>query len=518
MSLDLILQSQTHTPDILDCLAHLSSDEVFTPPLLAEAVLDELPVEVWSDPDLKWLNPASKSGVFLREAAKRLMVGLEEAIPDEDERRSHIFGKMLHGVAITDLTSMISRRTVYYSKDPSNDHSVVQFDNEKGNIDFERREHTYKKNRTGSGSSCVICGGPDSLDRGEGLENYAYQFIHGWEEPMKFDVVIGNPPYQIGNKKETDTSESPIYQLFVERALELDPRYLAFIIPSRWFTSGKGLGPFRTRMLNDRSIKTIVDYPNLFEAFPNQEIKGGVCYFLRDAEHDGDCEFRTFRDGEVVSSMVRDLREGGDSIIRYNEAVSVLRKIQAENELTLEKHVEGTGMLSQTPFGLYTNFSEYSPKPTKTRDLKLYVRGATGWMNRDLLKKKHEWLDKWKVLIAKASDGHGRIPAKVLPVPIVAGPDSACTQTYLVAGVFDTEKEAANFAAYLSTKFFRFMVHLRKITQDNRPALFAFVPVLDMKKQWTDQDLYERYGLSDDEVELIESQITDSEYAPTAAV
>lgn len=349
-----ILGEDRRAPDILDCLSNLSSDEVFTPPRIAGRMLDLLPEDVWQNPDLRWLDPACKTGIFLREAAARLMEGLARVIEDEEERRNHIFKNMLYGIAITELTGYVSRRSLYYSKNASNEHAVVQFDNEQGNILQCRSEHQYpSKGVAKSARKCTICRAPDDLDASgrEGLENYAYTFIH--EEKvfdMKFDVIVGNPPFQLEDGGY-GRSASPIYQHFVRKAKSLKPRYMSFVLPARWYAGGKGLNDFRAEMIADRSISHLVDYPDASECFPGVEIKGGVCYFLWDSLHDGDCKVVAMRDGEEVSEAVRDLRDGGDVLIRSNEAVSILDKVREKGEETLAEQVS-----ARKPFGLPTDF------------------------------------------------------------------------------------------------------------------------------------------------------------------
>jgi site-specific DNA-methyltransferase (adenine-specific) len=347
------LAERQRVPDILECLAQLSSDEVPTPPKLASAMLDLLPAEVWRNPDYRWLEPFSKSGVFLREIARRLLFqGLVEWEPDFEKRREHIFRNMIFGCGITELTGMIARRTVYYSRHAAGEHSVTKFDSDDGNIPFVRAEHDFEKGR------CRICGAPEDLERGEGRENYAYAFIHGaypTEEmaDMKFDVIVGNPPYQIDSAGNTRTK--PIYQLFVERAIEIDPRYVLMITPSRWFAGGLGLDGYRARMLKDHRLKTFVDYPQSKDCFPGVKIRGGVSYLLWDRNHDGGCTVQTVRGGTAGEPVTRYL-DAYDVFVRFNEGVSIIEKARAKSRATLDQRVS-----SLVPFGIRAKFRSYVP-------------------------------------------------------------------------------------------------------------------------------------------------------------
>lgn len=490
----------TRKPDILDCLANLSSDEVFTPPDIANKVLDMLPQEVWSNPKLKFLDPCAKSGVFLREIAKRLMTGLEAVIPDEEQRRDHVFKNMVYGIAITELTALISRRSLYYSKDATNDHSVVEMDDVDGNIYFKRTEHTYKNKK------CIHCGvDAGSLDRGDERENYAYAFIHRPLKEvfnMKFDVIIGNPPYQL-ETSGFGAQARPIYHLFVQLAKELDPTYMSFIIPARWFAGGMGLDEFRDKMINDRQIKYLVDYPKLFDAFPGVEIKGGVCFFVRDKNHHGDCEFKTVISGETVSTQLRDLREGDGVIIRDNNSIKILEKVRALGENNLSKFVS-----TINPFDLATNFEDYRNN-RHDGDIMLFIRGDVKWVPRQKILKNKKWIDMHKVITPKAGDGHGRVPMKVTGEPIYAEAPSACTMTYIVAGAFDNKDEALHYQSYLKTKFVRFLISLRKTAQNVSPDGFKFVPHLDFTQSWDDERLYQKYGLSDEEKRYIDEVVLE---------
>lgn len=499
---------ERHIPDILDVIAALSSDAIPTPPVLARALLDVLPDEVWVNPEYRWLDPATKSGSILREVARRLMVGLAEWEPDPQARAEHILRNMLFGAAVTRVHGEMTRRSVYVSRDATSDLSVVSFDTAGGNLPFVTAEHNYPTSKEGRASGpCKVCGAPPLLERGNTRENYAYAFIHGaypTEEmkDMQFDVIVGNPPYQLGTEGFGATA-SPIYHRFVEHSIALNPKYLAMITPSRWFTGGKGMEEFRMRMISDRRLRALVDNPKLFDCFPGVEIKGGVSYFLWDRDHDGDCEFSTRIDGAITSTMRRDLRMGEGVLIRDNRAMAVIDKVKAKS------HGSAEDLCSvRKPFGLniFSNFPDSVAEPFDG-GIPLVYGSHVGYVRPEQLERNHDWVGRWKVLIPKAGDGHGREVSYVLGEPIALAPGSACTQTYLIAGMFDTETETRNYANYLATKFVRFLVLQRKVTQDLTPDRLRFVPKLDMTRAWTDEDLYEHFGLTKKERAYIEETI-----------
>lgn len=297
----------SYNPDVLSCLANLSNDEVFTPPALVNRMLDLLPPEIFRDPAATFLDPACKTGVFLREIAKRLMVGLAEVIPDENKRRKHIFKKQLFGIAITELTALMSRRSVYCSKDASCRYSVVRFATPAGNIRFKRISHSWENGR------CRYCGASQQAnERDASLESHAYEFIHTLNPKeffnMQFDVIIGNPPYQLEDGG-FGISASPIYDRFVESAKKLMPRFIVMIIPARWYAGGKGLDEFREEMLHDTSLRIIHDYPNADECFNGVQIKGGIMYFLWERDSKGDCSVYTHHKNEIYGPVARPLLE-----------------------------------------------------------------------------------------------------------------------------------------------------------------------------------------------------------------
>lgn len=498
---------ENYNPDVLTCLANLSNDEVFTPPQMANDMLDLLPPEIWRDKNATFLDPACKTGVFLREIAKRLMVGLEKEFPDRQKRINHIFKNQLFGLPITQMTALLSRRSVYCSKTANGKYSICEtFDNPQGNIRFERIEHTWE------GNHCTFCGASlEGYARSEELESHAYQFIHTVTPEeifnMKFDVIVGNPPYQLNDGGGLGTSATPIYQSFIQQAKKLNPRYLSMIVPARWYSGGKGLDDFRDEMLHDNRTRQIVDFPEAIDCFPGVQIKGGVCYFLWDRENHGDCKVSTSRKGEIISVMERPLlEENCNTFIRYNEAISILRKVQALGEDSFEANVT-----ARKPFGLDSDFSGFKNQKSKHSNIKLYRYGEDGYINQEQVIRNQDLIDKIKVIISKAGSGSDTFPHQILGVPIISEPGSICTETYLIVGVFDDFEKAKNLISYISTKFFRFMVSLIKNTQNAPRGVYAFVPVQNYDKPWTDKKLYKKYGLTEDEISFIDSMIRPME-------
>lgn len=499
-----MLKSNSYNPDVLTCLANLSSDEVFTPPKLANEILDQLPEELWSDPDAKFLDPFCKSGVFLREIAKRLLTGLEAKIPDQQARINHIFKNQLYGIAITELTALLCRRSVYCSKTANGEYSVCdQFDDVAGNIRFERVEHTWENGK------CIYCGASEeNYERDQTLETHAYQLIHT-ENPeeifdMKFDVIIGNPPYQLSDGG-FGISASPIYHKFVEQAQKMNPRYLSMIIPARWFSGGKGLDDFRDKMLKDDRIREIHDYPEAIDCFPGVQIKGGICYFLWNRDLPGDCTVSTYRKQIKVSEGTRPLLEtGANTFIRYNEAIPILHKVQSRKERVLVGQVS-----ARKPFGLSTTFKGRS-KPFKN-SIKIYRNGGIGYATDEEITKNRHLLKGYRVMLPRAGSGSDSFPHPILGKPFVAEPNTACSETYLVAGQYKTKKEAERFAAYISTRFFRFLVLLMKNTQDATSRVYSFVPTQNLSQDWNDEKLYAKYGIIAKEISFIESMIQPAE-------
>jgi len=496
------MNNVNYNPDVLNMLSNLSSDEVFTPPELVNEMLDLLPSALWSNPDATFLDPFSKSGVFLREIAKRLMKGMENVFPDKQERINHIFGIQLYGIAITELTALLSRRSVYGSKTANGKYSFCEtFSIEQGNISFDRIEHTWENGK------CKYCNASQEVyDREDTLETHAYQFIHTNNPKeiinMKFDVIIGNPPYQLSDGG-AQASAIPLYHKFVLQAKKMNPEFITMIIPSRWFAGGRGLDSFRDEMIKDKRLKELHDFLQASECFPGVEIKGGVCYFLWDKNYQGDCTVVTHENGKIVSKMERPLKEAEcDVFIRYNEAIPILRKVKSFKEQTVDKIIS-----AQRPFGLRT-FFQGSTTETKN-SIKVYANKNIGYIERDEVIQNIEWVDKHKVIVPRAI-GSGDSKADLIK-PLYAEPRSCCTETYVVFGPFDSKKEAMNMISYIKTKFFHFMVTLQKNTMMAPKSVYSFVPMQDLNKSWSDEDLYKKYKLTDEEITFIESMIRPME-------
>lgn len=495
-----------YNPDVLSCLANLSNDEVFTPPELVNQMLDMLPSDLWSNREAKFLDPVTKSGVFLREIAKRLNTGLAEQIPDQQTRINHIFQHQLYGIAITELTSLLARRSVYCSKRANGEHSVCDvFDNEQGNIRYQRIDHTWKDKK------CTYCGASQEVyDREDALENHAYQFIHT-DKPqelfgnnMKFDVIIGNPPYQLSDGG-AQASASPIYHKFIQQAKKLDPIYISMIVPARWYSGGKGLDEFRASMLSDERLSEIHDFPETTDCFAGLNIRGGVCYFLWNRQHTGDCKITSHRNGKISVPIIRPLLEKNcDVFIRYNEAISILRKVRAKGEVSFSKIVS-----ARKAFGLNTNAKGRIKYFNNA--ITLFQNGGIGYINKGDVDKNTHLIDKFKVLVPYSSPGDDSYPHLILSKPLISEPNSCSTETYLVVGPFETKQQCLNVSNYMRSKFLRFLVLLLKPTQHVTQKTYGFVPMQDFSEAWTDERLYQKYSITIEEQAFIDTLIRPME-------
>ncbi|WP_413454940.1 Eco57I restriction-modification methylase domain-containing protein [Glutamicibacter sp. FR1] len=530
-----------HNPDVLTCIANLSNDEVFTPPEFANQMLDTLTTawadandgaDIWANPDVTFLDPFTKSGVFLREIVRRLTDGLVRAIPDLDQRVDHILTHQVFGIGITQLTALLARRSVYCSKFANGPHSIAKsFTTEDGNIWFERTEHTWGGGKREFRSDpltseevivytnrkCIYCGaGEDDYARGDDLETHAYAFIHTddikariaelFGDNMQFDVIIGNPPYQLSDGGGAGSSARPIYNAFVDRAKALDPRFLAMVIPSRWFAGGKGLDGFRSEMLGDRRLKKLVDFPNSRDVFGGVDVAGGVCYFLWDRSWQGLCSVETVGSGGVTRAE-RQL-DAYSVFIRDNRVLEVVEHVNS-----LGSDSFSTIVSSRRPFGL-----DASLRASASGNTRLYSSSGDGWTDRNNVTRGEDLVDKWKVLLSKTSSEHAGQTDKngmkrVLSRVEVMPPGSVATESYLIVGPFESESEAESAVSYLRTRFARFLVSSILLTQNITRAMFEFVPLPPLDRVWTDDALYHEYQLRAEQVALINETIKEMEEA-----
>ncbi len=520
---------RARNPDVLTCIANLSNDEVFTPPEFANRMLDGLTeawaanhggADIWTDKTVKFLDPCTKSGVFLREITSRLTRGLENQIPNLKKRVDHILTKQVFGIGITQITSLLARRSLYCSKHAHGKHSIAKsFPSDDGNIWFQRIEHTWK------GDRCKFCGAARSVfERGGDLETHAYALIHCdniktriaeiFGKNMQFDVIIGNPPYQLSDDG-FGTSAAPIYHHFVEQAKALEPRYLSMVIPARWFAGGKGLDEFRESMVNDDRLRSIDDYLSASDVFPGVGLKGGVCFFLWDRDHAGECRVTTHFKGWPDSTATRQLLEkGADVFIRFNEGLSILNKVVAlergdADSLVLPENKRFDRLVSsRKPFGLETTFKG---KPTKRPDdVMIYQNGGTGYIARGSIPTGKELIDKWKVYTGRAAPGTGKkdtYPHRIISTPFIGEPKSISSETYLCIGPLDSKKQAESVLSYLSCRLTRLLILLHKPSQDTTRKVYTFVPTQKWTKLWTDDALYAKYGITKSEIAFIEKVV-----------
>lgn len=506
---------RNRNPDVLTCIANLSNDEVFTPPELANQMLDSLTqawaedndgANLWEDRNVKFLDPCAKSGVFLREITTRLTIGLENEIPNLEERVEHILSKQVYGIGITQLTSLLARRSVYCSKDADGEHSIAKsLKSKDGNICYKRLEHTW------NGAKCLFCGVPKNvLDRGRDVENYAYAFVHAenienlikdfFGEDMQFDVIIGNPPYQI-NDDGNGISAKPIFHLFVDQAKKLSPKYLTMVIPARWYAGGKGLDDFREEMLNDNQIKKLVDFESSKECFDGVNIAGGICYFLWMKNHDHDCEVVNIKKG-IKNICVRSLNEHS-IFIRSNNSVSIIRKIleQAKDTWTNYNY-------PRNPFGFSTK--ERGSKIKLDDYVELLSSQGFGYIRRDIVIKNTHLINSFKVLIGRLVPSNGELDVnpddgyRVITNTRILHPNQIHTESYLLLGVFDTLKEAKNFEKYINLKFSRFLIRQAISSVNVTKECFRFLPREDFNVLWTDEKLYKKYNFTQSEIDIVE--------------
>lgn len=319
---------------------------------------------------------------------------------------------------------------------------------------------------------------------------------------MRFDAIVGNPPYQESDGGGgSGRSASSIYPYFFKQSVELKPDYISMIMPSRWFNGGKGLDDFRASMLSDSHISRIVDFCDSKYCFPTSDIAGGICYLLWDKKYSGNCLMKNVLKNGATFSDMRILNEY-PVLVSNNRAIHIIRKVLNQKELMLSEVVS-----SRKPFGL-----DSSASFDKDGDIFLRSSKGNGTIRRERINSGLDMLEKYKVITSKVSFEHAGVPDKdgmmrVLSVVQVLPKNSACTESYLVNGTFETEDEAMNMAKYLKTKFVRFLLMQMLASMNMTKSTYCFVPMQNFTKEWTDEKLYAKYSLSDEEIAFIDSMI-----------
>ena len=466
---------ETLVEDIFDYIPPQKTNQIFTPRRVVKMMVDMIErtnPEVFTDYSSKFIDLYAKSGLYVTEIVKRLNEGLEKQIPGREERIKWILENQVYALAPSNIIYNIVKNFVYPETVGVSAKNLVELDLTEY-IDDPNWKERIKE----------AFGGED----------------------VKFDVIIGNPPYQLEDEGH-GRSASPMFDGFVEQAMNMNPRYLSMIVPARWYSGGKGLNSFRRMMLSDDRVREIHDFPDYRDVFPlSIQLKGGVCYFLWDRDNRGDCKVTSNHGGRVVSVLERPLLDFGlDTFIRYNEAISIVSKVQVFNEESIMDLVS-----PRKPFGLPTNYSGLT-RPTEAT-IKVYQHGGIGYIDRSEIEQNTDVIDKYKVFIPPLGSGSDGFPHPILGRPFLGEPGSICTETYLFLGRFDNALEPRNLISYISTRFFRFLVLLNKPTQHATRKVYQLVPKQDFSKPWTDEELYEKYGLIDEEIAFIESMIRPME-------
>lgn len=500
-------------------LEKITDNEIITPFPVVKKMVELLPEDIFKNPNNKFIDISSKSGIYLKYIFFYLLEKLPninidknnnelDYILDQDydfknkeDKKRFILKYMIYGIATSELSFLTSKRTLYENivenEDTQKEGKILSkpiFDNKDGNIVYKKiKDNQYwfleEKNE-------II------------LKELSKNIKLKKDKKMKFNVIIGNPPYQ---QNTTANDPKSIYNLFIDKSKAQKPDYISFIIPSRWLNGGNNLNQFRKSMLSDIRLSQIYDYKNEKECFPNVEIKGGVCYFLWDInKKEKYCNYIEIENNNIISSEKRILNQF-DIFVRNNVGVKILEKIN-------EKYFLNEIVSSRVPFGIQANFSNYVIKKNEEENIKLYGNKNTimkntngiGYIKKLYIVKNEKLINKHKVLIPKAN-GNG-IDKYILPSkPLYSEPNSICSDTYLVLSYFETKIEAENFIKYVKTKFFRFLVSLRKNTQNTTKSTYSFVPKISMHKEWSDAELYERYNLTEDEINYIENSIKEME-------
>ena len=478
----------------------LGESEVITPKHICKDMInmiDDADLRAVMDSGNKVLDIAGKAGEFaLAVFEKYIALGYDkEALKDAiytipTSGITYEFTRMIYEILGLNVDNIASKLTSY---------SLLNAKDEDGDIDYTKIAALLRQNKPFNRIRMN-----DEITEGDEIVN--------------FDIVVGNPPYQLKDGSG-GTNDAPIYQHFVESAHAVNPTISTLIMPSKWFTSGREhlLGEFRQKMLNNRSIQNMVVYSDFRDIFPDVNIKGGLCYYQYNSNYSGDCSYKLIQGGKS-SICSRRLNEY-DVLIQNPTLAAIVKKIA---------NFENDGVASvasiisnDTPFGIPTNPATSKKNPydvfndaSDDHNTQLFyldkAKRKIAYINRNDVKKNTQDIDFHKVFIPAAYGAGEDFPHQIVGRPEYAEPNSVCSQTYLYA-TFQSEEEAKNFISYLKTKTFRALVWACRIEQHLPNKTYRFVPLQDFSKPWTDAELYAKYELTEEEIAFIESMIKPME-------
>ena len=345
-------------------------------------------------------------------------------------------------------------------------------------------------------------------ERPEFVANIFRDGKHYWQinqdSHMKLNAIVGNPPYQLVSSSDSQNRNPPIYHKFVQLGISLAPDYLTLITPARWYSSNILMGNFPIEFLSAKRIMYLHDYTNANDIFQTVEIKSGVSYFLWNKTHNDTCLIDSTINGKTERSKRLLLSKYDDIFIRYNQGISIIHKALSKNEPSLSSIVS-----PQNPFGFNTAVKGEDLETSGA--VKIYSKGlVVKYIKKESITLHKGWINQFKIITPKAAED-GTLPGKVIAKCNIIAPGTCCNGTYVVIGPFNGKQTCNNAKSYLYTKFVRFLIGMKKMTQDLKDQTFSLVPLQDFSKPWTDADLYAKYGLTDEEIQFIESMIKPME-------
>lgn len=472
----------------------MSESEVITPSKICDEMVNLLPEEGLREiveRQRKLLDIASKSGEYAVALYKRLTSKLGYSHNDVKD--------IIYSIPTSSIAYEFTRRfyeilNLNINNIPVkfNTYDLIKIKDKNGEVDYQKINEILKQNKKFSEIN---------------LEDE----IKVSDEKVKFGVVIGNPPYQVSDGGAR-ASAKPIYHEYINLSKVLSSSYVSIISPSRWFTGGKGLDLFRSKMIEENKFRTLIDFSDSKECFSGVEVKGGVNYFLWDINYNGECNVKNIYKNNNTS-LKRFLKlEDIDIFIRYNTLYTIFKKVHKKENCTFDILVS-----SRKPFDLDTSTKIDDSKFKNS--LKIYGKSKIGYIDEKKIKKNNELINKQKIFITYAYGAGEGFPHQIINKPIIAPLGSVCTETYLSIGPFESEEEVNNAYKYIKTKFFRALVLIAKNSQHATSKTYRFVPMQNFTEKsdinWgkssdeIDKQLFEKYKLSDEEKKYIKEIIKD---------